>query len=263
MYQMNILFIGDIVGRPGRNAVKKLLPSLKHELNLDLVFANGDNLAAGKGFTYEKYKEMLEVGIDYFTGGDHVFSKKEFWPYLDNPDVKVLRPANYADTTLPGRGFALLDTPLGKLLLVHLQGSAFMHAETTDMFDALNDIVAKHPADMVIVDFHAEATSEKAILGFMNDGKITALLGTHTHVPTADERILPKGTAFQTDIGMTGPMNSSLGAEIMPYYKFMKTGEKATYEVASGPVVFNATLIKINKDGQAESIERVQHIVEN
>lgn len=258
---MNILFIGDIVGRPGRNAVKQLLPRLKQELNLDLVLANGDNLAAGKGFTYEKYKEMRELGIDYFTGGDHVFSKKEFWPYLDDPDVRVLRPANLADS-LPGRGFTLIATPLGKLLLVHLMGKAFMHGDASDYFDALDDIVAKNPADMVIVDFHAEATSEKAILGFMNDGKVTALLGTHTHVPTADERLLPKGTAFQTDIGMTGPMNSSLGAEIKPYYEFMKHGTKATYEVASGPVVFNATLLKIGDDHKAESIERVQEIVE-
>lgn len=259
---MNILFIGDIVGRPGRNAVKALLPDLKKEYNFDLVLANGENMAAGIGMTYEKYLEMKEVGIDYFTGGNHIFAKKEFWPYLDDPKVSVLRPANY-EGALPGRGDVVIEAAGKKVHLINLAGRAFMKGDIGNYFDYADTILQKTEADIRILDFHAEATSEKVILADYLDGKVTAVLGTHTHVPTADERILPQGTAFQTDLGMTGPLNSSLGAKIEPYYQFARFNTPALYKVAAGPVVFNATWLKIDDvTNKVVSISRIQRQVE-
>ncbi len=256
---MNILYIGDIVGRPGRNAVKALLPQLKSELNLDLVLANGENLAGGLGMTLEKYREMIDVGIDYFTTGNHIWSKKDFIPHLDNPDIRVLRPANYP-SPIAGRGSTIIEKNGKKIQLMNLIGKAFMHGEFDDYFTAV-DKMLEVPADIRIIDFHAEATSEKIILGFYLDGRVTALLGTHTHVPTADERILPKGTAFQTDLGMTGPLNSSLGATLDLRLAAAK-GDfegRVPYEVASGPVVFNSTFLTIDDaTNKATKIERIQ-----
>lgn len=257
---MNILFVGDIVGRPGRNAVKALLRQIKGELNLDVVLANGENMAAGFGMTIEKYHELREIGVDYFTGGNHTLVKKEIWPYLDDPEIRILRPANY-EGQLPGRGVGELEVGGKKIQLINLSGSAFLKESTTNPFDFMDELLDKTQADIRLVDFHGEATSEKAIMGYYLDGKVTALLGTHTHVPTADERILPQGTAFQTDVGMTGPLNSSLGAELKPFYNLMRFGEGGEYEVAKGPVVFNATLIEIDDDNHATKISRVQRIV--
>lgn len=258
---MNILFIGDIVGRPGRNAVKTLLPQLLDELKLDLVVANGENMAAGFGMTIDKYNELREVGIDYFTGGNHTLVKKEIWPYMDDPEVRILRPANY-EGNLPGRGIGEVIINGKKIQLVNLVGSAFMKELTTNPFDFMDDLLQQTEADVRLVDWHGEATSEKAIMGNYLDGKVTVFLGTHTHVPTADERILPGGTAFQTDVGMTGPLNSSLGAELKPFYNLMRFGEGGEYEVAKGPVVLNSTLIEINDTNSVKKIERIQRVVD-
>lgn len=258
---MNIIFIGDIVGRPGRNAVKQLLPDLKKELNIDITIANGENMAAGFGMTIDKYHELREIGVDYFTGGNHTLVKKEIWPYMDDPEVRILRPANYTGN-LPGRGVAEITSNSKTIQLINLAGSAFLKEETTNPFDFMDDLLSKTKADIRLVDWHGEATSEKAIMGHYLDGKVTVFLGTHTHVPTSDERILPKGTAFQTDVGMTGPLNSSLGAELKPFYNLMRFGEGGEYEVAKGPVVFNATLIEIDNSNHATKIERIQRIVE-
>ncbi len=260
-YIMNILFIGDIVGRPGRNAVKTLLPQLKAELNLDLIVANGENMASGFGMTIEKYNELRETGVDYFTGGNHTLVKKEIWPYLDDPEVRILRPANYADQ-FPGRGVGELEAEGKKIQIINLAGSAFLKEETTNPFDFMDDLLTKTKADIRIVDWHGEATSEKAIMGHYLDGKVTAFLGTHTHVPTADERILPAGTAFQTDVGMTGPLNSSLGISYKTVMPTMRSGEQLRKEVASGPVVFNATLIEIDENNHATKINRIQRIIQ-
>ncbi|HEY1074265.1 MAG TPA: TIGR00282 family metallophosphoesterase [Patescibacteria group bacterium] len=259
---MRILFIGDIVGRPGRNAVKALLPALKQDYKFDLTLANGENMAAGIGMTYEKYQEMKEVGIDYFTGGNHTLAKKEFWPYLDDPNVSVLRPANY-EGALPGRGDVVLDVAGKKVHIINLVGRAFMKGDIGNYLDYADTILEAAEADIRIVDFHAEATSEKIILADYLDGKVTAVLGTHTHVPTADTRILPKGTAFQTDIGMTGPLNSSLGAKIEPYYQFARFNTPALYKVASGPVTFNAVYLEIDDEtNKVTKIERIQRQVD-
>lgn len=256
---MNILFIGDIVGRPGRSAVKALLPGIKDELNVDLILANGENLASGIGMTYEKYNEMRDAGIEYFTGGNHIFTKKEFLPYLDDPDIHVIRPANYVDAPA-GRGAAVFEWWGKRVHIINLAGAAFMNEPTSDVFTCADELLSDQKSDIQIVDFHAEATSEKAILSHYLDGRVTVFLGTHTHIQTADERILPKGTAFQTDVGMTGPIDSTLGAQIAPYYDMMRYGHPAKYEVASGSVTFNSTLIRINDNNKAESIERVHRI---
>lgn len=257
---MTILFIGDIVGKPGRNAVKALLPEIKQEFAIDLVLANGENLAAGLGMTYEKYQEMREAGIEYFTSGNHIFVKKEFLPHLDDDNVHVLRPANLAGTE-PGRGMAIFIWQGKTIQLINLLGKAFMKLETTDYFDYMDNLLERTDADIRLVDFHAEATSEKAILGYYLDGKVAAVLGTHTHVPTADERVLPKGTAFQSDIGMTGPLNSSLGAKIAPFLEGMRYQTFAKYEVAPGPVVFNSTLLVIDDTtNKVTRIERIQRM---
>jgi metallophosphoesterase (TIGR00282 family) len=204
---------------------------------------------------------MREVGIDYFTGGNHIWAKKEFWPYLDDENVRVIRPGNVQ--ALPGRGVATWEFQGKMIQLVNLMGRAFMHQEAGDYFAFMDDVLEKTHADIRILDFHAEATSEKAILGYYLDGKITAFLGTHTHVPTADERILPQGTAFQTDLGMTGPLNSSLGAKLEPYLESARNQTFAKYEVATGPVVFNATLLEIGDDNKATKIERIQKMYNN
>jgi metallophosphoesterase (TIGR00282 family) len=258
---MNILFVGDIVGRPGRNAVKALLPDIIRENNVDFTIANGENLASGIGMTYEKYREMTEVGIDYFTTGNHIWAKKEFWPYLDDTAINVIRPAN-VDPTLPGRGSVIIEVKEKKLQLINLIGQAFMHDVGTNYFDAIDEILKNSEADIRIVDFHAEATSEKAILAYYLDGKISGLIGTHTHVQTADERILPNGTAFQSDVGMTGPINSSLGAKLEPYFGAARYGQAAKYEVASGPVTFNSTLLTFDGN-KVTDINRIHQIFNN
>ncbi len=258
---MKILFICDIVGRPGRNAVKAFLPGLKAELKLDLVFANGENLAGGLGLTIDKYREMIEAGIDYFTTGNHVWAKREFVPYLDDENVRVIRPANYPATDA-GRGWTIIEKDGVKVQLINLIGKAFMRGTIEDYFDVADSILEKTEADIRIVDFHAETTSEKAILGFYLDGRVSAVLGTHTHVATADERLLPKGTAFQTDIGMTGPINSSLGAKVEPFLEALRTNGKADYKIASGPVLFSATLLSFDENNKVTAIERVRKIHE-
>lgn len=255
---LSILYIGDIIGKPGRNAVRALLPQLREEYKPDLVFANAENMAGGLGLTLDKYNEMREVGIDYFTTGNHIWVKKEILPHLDDPEVRVLRPANYPDPT-PGRGVDYIKHNGQRIQLINLIGRAFMKAEVDNYFDLMDKILSETEADIRIVDFHAEATSEKVILAYYLDGKVSAVLGTHTHVPTADERILPNGTAFQTDLGMVGPIHSSLGAKLEPYTEAARTGARAEYHVASGPVTFNSTLIEF-KDGKAVAIERIQRL---
>ncbi len=258
---MNILFIGDIVGRPGRNAVKALLPNLKESLKLDLVLANGENMASGLGMTLEKYHEMRDAGIDYFTSGNHIWNKPEFIPCLDDPNVLVIRPANYPHG-VPGRGVATIEKDGRKIQLINLMGRVFMGGSLDSYFEVSDEILKSTQADIRIVDFHGEATSEKVIFASYLDGKVAAFLGTHTHVETADERILPNGTAFQTDVGMTGPLNSTLGAEIGPYLNMLRTGMPAKYEVASGPVTFNATLLEIGDDNKVTKIERIHRLYE-
>lgn len=262
---MNILFIGDIVGRTGRSAVKKILPQLKEEYGVDFTIANGENLAGGVGMTYETYREMNEAGIDYFTTGNHIWKKADFIPNLDIKDVNIIRPANYPNG-VPGRGFAEITINDKKIVIINLLGLVFMDEYLGNPFLTIDDILRSYslkPNYSIFVDFHGEATSEKVCLGHYLDGRVSAVVGTHTHIPTNDARVLPKGTAYITDAGMAGSLNSSIGDEIEPIIDHFKTGLPFKLEVAGPPAVVDAVVIKINdKTGLADEIVQIREIVE-
>lgn len=258
---LKIMFIGDIVGRPGRRAVEYFLPIIKKEENIDYVIANGENLAAGKGMTFEKYQEMVQAGVDYFTSGNHIWNNQDFVPCLDDPRVKVLRPANYSEE-LPGKGFVEVEIGKVKLLIVNLQGRVFMRDDIEDPFIIGKNIIDDHKDDIVLIDFHAEATSEKIALGFYLDGKAAAILGTHTHVQTADEKILSLGTAFITDVGMCGPENSVLGVKKEIIIEKFLTQLPLSHKVATGDSLFNAVIVTIDKKSKKSvQIKRVSKIL--
>jgi hypothetical protein len=240
-----ILFFGDIYGRPGREAVSEWLPELKQEHKPDLIIANGENIAHGSGMNMKSYDQMREAGVDLFTSGNHIFDKTEI--DLDDPNLMVLRPANYPDSS-KGRGVQLIEKEGVAVKVVSLQGHVFMKdaEETENPFVTLDRIVAEGGAQITFVDFHAEATSEKVSLAYDFDGKVQAILGTHTHVPTDDARILPEGTGFQSDVGMCGPLHSSLGVDVGEVIKSLRTGSKFKKIVAGGPVRCCATLVEIN-----------------
>ncbi len=251
---LKILFIGDIVGKPGRNAVKLILPDLKKELNLDYVFANGENLSSGKGITYNKYLEMKQCGIDYFTSGNHIWDNKEIVPYIEKNQVDILRPENYPVGS-PGNG----EVDLGEVVLTNLQGRIFMKDDLSDPFSAALRISEKYKNKIILIDFHAEATSEKIALAYYVDGKVAAIMGTHTHVQTADEKILPKGTAFITDIGMTGPEESVLGVKKEIIIEKFLTQIPQSHKVASGEMIFNAVYLEI--DVVLKKVLKIERIV--
>lgn len=255
MESIKILFIGDIVGKPGRAAVRLVLPELKKKENIDIILANGENLASGKGMTFAKYEEMIEAGIDYFTSGNHIWNNKEILEYLKDPDVKILRPENYSNS-YPGRGVVELSD---NIILVNLQGRVFMKDEVADPFVVAKNLVNQYKDKIIIIDFHAEATSEKVALGYYLDGESSAVLCTHTHIQTADEKILPKGTAYITDIGMTGPSDSVLGVKKEIIIEKFLTQLPKSHKVASGEMVFCAVLLKINtKTKKVLNIKRIQ-----
>jgi len=258
MKNIRILLIGDIVGRPGRNAVKAVLPNLKKNEKIDYIFANGENLAGGRGMTIEKYQEMINAGVDYFTSGNHIWNNKAFIEYLDDPKVKVLRPENYP-TGNPGRGIAEIGE---EILIVNLQGRVFMPDDVNDPFSTAQNIVNQYKDKIVIIDFHAEATSEKVALGYYLDGKVSAILGTHTHVQTADETVLPNGTGYITDIGMTGPRESVLGVEKEIIIEKFLTQLPKSHKVAVGEMIFSAVILEINKQSKKTiKIKRVHELV--
>lgn len=211
---MKILFLGDIVSKPGRQIVKEFLPSLILEFNPDIVIANCENLSHGRGVTKEHLQEMKNAGVDYFTGGDHMFYKKDLEDYIDQEPL--VRPANYPSLT-PGKGHAVINTKNNeKLLIINVLGRTFLNERLDDPFTKVDEILSsynKTDYDICIVDFHAEATSEKHALAFYLDGRVNAVLGTHTHVPTCDNRVMPKGTMYVSDVGMCGSTDSVLGVD--------------------------------------------------
>lgn len=258
---IKILFIGDIVGKPGRAAVKMVLPGLKEQESLDLVIANGENLAGGKGLTFEKYQEMLDAGVDYFTTGNHVWKNRDIIPFMKERSVKVLRPANYPDDP-PGLGFDTIAVGDEKIILINLIGRVFINGLFDDPFAAAKEIVQSNPNTIKIIDFHAEATSEKAALAYYLDGEVSAVFGTHTHVQTADERILNHGTAFISDVGMCGPIDSVLGVDKDIIIQGFLTGLPQSHKVAVGDSVFSACLIEIDSSTKkAISIKRFYELV--
>lgn len=249
---MRVLFIGDVIGKPGRRALQALLPSLRRELTPDLVIANGENAAGGNGLTLDTAHEILSAGVDVITSGNHIWDQKEFLPHLDG-ELPVLRPLNYPPG-VPGKGYL----QRGEVVVVNLQGRTFM-APIDCPFRTADDLLHRLThARIIIVDFHAEATSEKQAMGWYLDGRVSAVLGTHTHVPTADPRILPKGTAFVTDVGMCGPYNSIIGVEVQDILERFLLQTPKRFTVASGPAVLNAVLVDIDdQSGRALSIVRV------
>ena len=251
---MRILMIGDVVGRLGRKAVKTLVPELRSELGLDLVIANGENAAGGFGLSLRTAEEMFSSGVDGITSGNHIWDQKEIIPYLDS-DLKITRPLNYPPGT-PGKGYM----QLGDVLIVNLIGRVFVGTFDCPFraMDALLD-GESGKAKTIIVDLHAEASSEKEAMGWYLDGRVSALVGTHTHVPTADAKILPKGTAFVSDLGMVGPLHSIIGAEPEDVLtRFLHQTPQRLRIVTRGPIRFNSVLIDIDDStGRAASISRV------
>lgn len=256
---MKILFIGDIVGEPGRRAVKELLPKIKKSQSLDFVIANGENVAGGSGITPALAEELFACGIDVITTGDHVWKRKEIIDRIDS-EKRLLRPANYPREA-PGFGSTVVksesDTEVGVISLI---GRVFMQAVECPFRVAKEELAKiKEKARIIIVDIHAEATSEKIALGWYLDGLVSAVVGTHTHVQTADEKILPKGTAFISDVGMTGPFDSVIGRKKEQILARFLTQMPARFETAEGDIQLHGVILDIDeKTGKADSIKRVQ-----
>lgn len=248
---MNILILGDIFGKPGRGAVNKYLPELKTQYKPDLTIANIENLSHGKGFTDETIKEMQKAGIDFFTSGNHVWRQKGSVPLLDKKDYPVLRPANYP-AGVPGRGWQIVEGNLMKrVLVINLMGRVFMPTPLIDCpfrtADRILEETKNEHLNAILIDFHAEVTSEKWALGHYLDGRVSMIYGTHTHVPTFDSRILANGTGFISDVGMTGPLDSIIGLEKKSIIRNFLTQLPEKHEVAEGPTWLNAIVVTIDE----------------
>ena len=255
---MLILVVGDVIGRPGRMAVGALLPGLRQQYGLDLVIVNAENVAGGLGLTSTTAKALLDAGVDVLTSGNHIWAQKEIIPYLDS-EMPILRPLNYPPG-VPGRGYLLS----GQAMVVNLMGRTFM-GNFDCPFRAMDKLLAelKHKPPVIIVDFHAEATSEKIAMGRYLDGRVSAVLGTHTHVGTIDAQLLPQGTAYVTDIGMTGPIDSIIGDDAEAVIRRFLTMMPHRLSVGSGKTVFNAVLVRVDDNsGKAISIDRIYQEVE-
>jgi metallophosphoesterase (TIGR00282 family) len=253
---VRILFVADVVGTPGRNALEARLPALRAELGIDVCVVNGENAANGVGITPRLADKLLAAGADAITLGNHAFRRTEIGPYLDESD-RVIRPANMSTNT-PGRGLTVVPTETETpLAVVNLLGSLFLHPATS-MFELVDGLVdaAREQTALVLVDVHAEATSEKIALARWLDGKVTAVVGTHTHVQTADAHVLPGGTAFITDAGMTGPHESVIGVESDLAIRRMRTGLPVRFETATGGVRIEGAVIDCDPTtGRASAIE--------
>ncbi len=259
---MNIFFIGDVVGKPGRKLFTRLLPELVDELEADLVVANVENAAGGFGMSRQIYDQLVGLGVDVMTTGNHVWDRRDFIGEIgDCP--RLIRPDNYADG-VPGRGWAVVETDCGPAAVANLAGRVYMPPVDCPFLSADRFLAEIDPdVRVILVDLHAEATSEKEALGYYLDGRVTALVGTHTHVPTADEKILPKGTAYISDVGMTGPSHSVIGVKIEPVLRKFITGMPNRFETAGGPVELNGVLIECDSEtGKASSIKRVHREAE-
>jgi metallophosphoesterase (TIGR00282 family) len=255
---MKILFIGDIVGSPGRKAVKEIVPRLSKKEAIDFVIANAENAAGGSGITDQVADEIFSSGVDVLTSGDHIWKKREIVERL-NSDQRILRPANYP-LSCPGQGAALFKKKNLAIAVVNVVGRVFMEAVDSPFLRAKEEIdKIKTKTKVIIVDIHAEATSEKIALGWYLDGQVSAILGTHTHVPTADEKILPKGTAYISDVGMTGPQESVIGRRIEDILERFLTNMPVRFEVAEGDIELQGAILEIdNASGKALSIKRVR-----
>ena len=257
---MRLLFIGDIVGRPGRDLVSRGLAALVDYHRADLVIANVENAAAGTGITREIGDQLLEWGVDVMTSGNHIWAKREAIDYIGT-EPRLLRPANYP-AGVPGNGSYLARTADGRSVgVINVMGRVFMASIDDPFAVVLHEVDRlRQAARVIFVDFHAEATSEKVAMGWHLDGKVTAVVGSHTHVQTADERILPKGTAYLTDVGMTGPHDSVIGVEIAPALGRFLNAMPAKFETATGNPRLNAVLVEADdRTGLAVDIERLSY----
>lgn len=255
---MRILFIGDIVGKPGRKRVAAELPALRDQASPDLIIANGENAAGGAGLTPETAKELFEAGVNVITLGNHTWDQRSLWSYLDE-HPRIIRPYNFPPGS-PGRGWLIVDTPAGPVAVVNLMGRAFFPTYQEDPFRSAEQILADigDRTRVVFIDFHAEATAEKQALAWFLDGRVTAVIGTHTHVQTADERILPQGTGYLTDVGMTGPIHSVIGVDKDVVIERFLTQRPNRFETASGPSMLNAVLIDADSSsGRCTAIQRI------
>jgi len=256
---MKILFIGDIVGSPGRDAIRGLLPALKKEYALDFVVANAENAAGGSGITPRVAEDLFSLGLDVLTSGDHIWKKRDVFEIIDN-DTRILRPVNFP-AGAPGRGYYVFNSAKGaKIGVINVQGRVFMEAlecpfKTTKL--AAEEI--SRETRVILVDIHAEATSEKVALGWYLDGMVSAVLGTHTHIQTADEKILPSGSAYLTDVGMTGPLDSVIGRRIEDVLERFLTSIPRRFEVALENVQLQGAVVDVDEStGKARSIVRIQ-----
>ena len=257
---MNILFIGDIVGKPGRRVLAQMLPGLRREFSVDLTIANGENSAGGFGITRETFEEILAAGVDVVTGGNHTWQARDVAALLDG-EVRLLRPANYP-AGAPGRGggvFRLSGSAGPAVAVLNLEGRIFMEPIESPFRVGLEQVEhLRRETQVIVVDIHAEATSEKAALAWYLDGRVSAVVGTHTHVQTADERVLPGGTAFITDVGMTGPRDSIIGMGREEVLQRFLTALPARFDVAKGPAHLNGVLLEIDGEtGRARSVRRI------
>ncbi|HEX9575012.1 MAG TPA: TIGR00282 family metallophosphoesterase [Myxococcales bacterium] len=257
---MKVLFVGDIVGKPGRTAVRHFVPILRERHGLDLCVGNSENSAGGAGITPESAEDLLEAGLDLLTGGNHTWSRREILPYLARSGSRQLRPANYPDGA-PGRGHGVVTSRDGrKLGVVNLEGRVFMKPLDCP-FRAAERLVEelREQTPCILVDMHCEATSEKNAMGHFLDGRVSAVLGTHTHVQTADERVLRGGTAYQTDVGMCGPWDSVIGLRKESAIERFLTARHTPFETAQGETVLQGAIVDIDdQTGRARSILRIR-----
>ncbi len=260
---MKILVVGDIVGSPGRLAFSRVAAPMKARGEVDVIVANAENAAGGKGITSAVGEELLAAGADVLTMGDHSWDQKESWSYFDR-EPRLVRPANFAPGC-PGRGVVTVETAAGALTVISLVGRVFMNPSDCP-FRAADEILrgSNHLARIRLVDMHAEATSEKIVMGRYLDGKVSACLGTHTHVQTSDERVLPGGTAYITDLGMTGPRDSAIGRELDSVIRMFKTGMRESFKIARRDIVLEGVVIRVDdKTGRATRIKRLREQVES
>lgn len=254
---MKILAVGDIVGESGVKKLKEQLPKIKKEKDIDFVITNGENSASGMGITEKNFNNIIEAGTNVITMGNHTWGKKEIFKFIDNP--KLLRPANYPKG-VPGTGLGIYECNGKKIAVISLMGRVDINILTENPFIIASDIIKEiqNKVDIIIMDFHAEATAEKIAMARYLDGKITIIFGTHTHVQTADEQILPNGTGYITDLGMTGPKNSVIGMDIQASIKRFETTLPEKYKLAEGDCIMNAVVFEIDDEtNKVTNIERI------
>lgn len=254
---MKILAVGDIVGTAGVNELKIKLKGIKEKENIDFIIVNGENSAEGMGITEKNFNDIISQGVDVVTMGNHTWGKKDIFKFIDNP--KIIRPANYPEGVV-GKGYNIYKCKDKKIAVINLMGRVDINILTENPFLRARKIIEKiqDQVDIIIIDFHAEATAEKIALAYYFDGKVTAIFGTHTHVQTADEQILPNGTGYITDIGMTGPKYSVIGMDIKASIKRFETTLPEKYKIAEGECIFNGVIFEVDdKTSKVTNIKRI------